>query len=370
MGKSKSQTDATDSNEPEHVAQPITSLKDPRSFGPPPKKTNYPGAPSPTTTPTSSGTQAGYFGTESRREAEEPEEPKPPPQPYRRDTTGLNTTHLPPPPNRRDGADGRAPVPKTKPSLPPRLPPRQTETPSSYTPPPPPTYHEATLEPPVHKGILNQDSLNRLGSAGVSVPGFGIGGKVPEAGPRQPLPPPSRTPSSSSTQPPSTNSQLNELQSRFSRFGTSSPKEESTSQGTTWAEKQAALKTASSFKKDPSTVSFSDARNAASTANNFRERHGAQVASGLKSANSLNTKYGLTDKAASYGASSRQAEIEHDHSSGIVMQDNTVSPVKKAPPPPPKKKPGLVAAVANSEGPPPIPLASKPKPSVSGYQQK
>jgi hypothetical protein len=146
---------------------------------------------------------------------------------------------------------------------------------------------------------------------------------------------------------------------------TSSPKEP-TAQGTTWAEKQSALKTASSLRDNPSSVSFSDARNAASTFNNFRERHGTQVASGLKSANALNSKYGLNDKVTSHSALSKQAEPEYDYSP-IVMEDNTAPPAKKPPPPPPKKKPGLSAPVDSSGGPPPIPLASKPKPSVSNY---
>lgn len=369
MGKSKSQTD---SNEPEHIAQPLSSLKDPNSFGPPPKRSNFAGRSS---SPTSLGaaTPASYLRQETRQPepAPEPEEPKPPPQPYRRDTTGLSTAHLPPPPARRDGADGRPPAPapapsrasKPKPSLPPRLPPRQTENPSEYTAPAPPTYHEATQEPPAHKGILNQSSIDRLGAAGLSIPGFGIG-----SSPSPPLP--SKTSGTSTPQPPAKgNNQLSELQSRFARLGSSSPKEDGSSQGTTWAEKQAALKTASSFRNDPSSVSLSDARNAASTANNFRERHGAQVSSGLKSDNSLNTKYGLTDRAsAAYGARNPQAEPEQDYSSGISMQDNTVLPVKKAPPPPPpKKKPGLGGNIENAGGPPPIPHASKPKLPVSSY---
>ncbi|CAI4217830.1 unnamed protein product [Parascedosporium putredinis] len=46
----------------------------------------------------------------------------------------------------------------------------------------------------------------------------------------------------------------------------------------------------------PSTVSFQDARSAASTANNFRQRHGDQVASAARTANSFNQKYGISDR--------------------------------------------------------------------------
>ena len=48
--------------------------------------------------------------------------------------------------------------------------------------------------------------------------------------------------------------------------------------GTTWAQKQAALSTASQFQRDPSKVNSADAHAAFSTANNFRQRHGEEVA--------------------------------------------------------------------------------------------
>ncbi|OBT55743.1 hypothetical protein VE04_03914 [Pseudogymnoascus sp. 24MN13] len=355
MGRAKGQT--TQSNTSEYVARPLSSLKDPSSFAPPPRKNSYPQRSTPTTPV---GSQNGPSAAYGRQIEQEPEEPKAP-EPYRRDTTGLSTSHLPPPPGRRERADGGAPAPKAKPSLPPRLPPRQNENPSHHTPPPPPAYHEAASEPPAHRGILNQGSLSRLGAAGVSVPGFDIGPKTTKLAAKSPPPIPSRK-STLTDQSPSHDTQVNALQSRFSQMRTSSPKEPA-AQGTTWAEKQSALKTASSFRDNPSSVSFSDARNAASTFNNFRERHGTQVASGLKSANEMNSKYGLADKVVFHGGSSKQVEPEHDDGP-ILMEDKTVSPAKKAPPPPPKKKPGLGAPVDSSGGPPPIPLASKPKPSI------
>jgi hypothetical protein len=291
----------------------------------------------------------------SRIETEE-EKPRSPPVPYRADTTGLSTSHLPPPPGRRDGANGQPPSlgSMPKPSLPPRLPPRRDTNPGDR-PVNSPSY-QASAEPAAHRGIMNQESLGRLGAAGVSVPGFGIGAKSPD----------NEISTQSSTH---NNAQLNELQSRFSRLNTTSSADPP-KQGTTWAEKQAAFKTASSFRNDPSSVSLSDARSAASTANNFRERHGEQVASGLKTANSLNSKYGVSDKLASYGASSptsgypQNEQEEENHA--IVMQDNTIAQ-KKRPPAPPKKKPGLSANPDSGGRPPPIPLASKPKPPVSGY---
>lgn len=254
---------------------------------------------------------------------------------------------------------------KPKPSLPPRLPQRQNSNPGSGAPSPPPTYGAAVAEPPAHKGILNEGSLKRLGSAGISVPGFGIGAQKPPLSARTSTsstsqstaisPPPPQAPARTGV---ANGPQLEELQSRFSRFGTSSPASETPSQGTSFAQKQAALRTASSFRNDPTSVSLSDARNAASTANNFKQRHGDQISAGWKSAQNLNNKYGVADKVGRYNTTTH---TDDDDAGGpIMMQDNTVV-AKKKPPPPPKKKPGLGMTADTGEGPPPLPLASKPK---------
>ncbi|TVY85554.1 hypothetical protein LSUE1_G000054 [Lachnellula suecica] len=364
----------------EHTSRPLSALKDPAAFGPPPKNVNYHGgAALPNQiTPDTRGLGAPLSREEiqarqeaeegeARREAEEAAKPKPPPIAYRANTTGLSTSHLPPPPSRKDGADGRTPPPADKskpPSLPPRLPPRQN---SNSAPSSPLTHTSATSEPDSHKGRLNQGSLSRLSAAGVSVQGLGIGTTKG----RQPLPPPAATSHSnaSSTKPQGNSSQLNELQSRFSRPSSSKP--ESPSEGTSFAQKQAALKTASSFRNDPSSVSFSDAKTAASTANNFRERHGEQVKSGWQSANKLNNKYGIADKVGAYGGAPAS------HSEVVAPQERT-SPAlpevaglkKKPPPPPPAKKAQLSAAnVSKDPLPPPIPLSSKPKPQLTSSHE-
>ncbi|KAL2074335.1 hypothetical protein VTL71DRAFT_8113 [Oculimacula yallundae] len=389
MGKKKG---ASGGDSDEHISRPLHTLKDPSAFGPPPKNVHYHGG---AALPNQTTPDTGGWGAtlsrdeirakqeakeeEERREAEEAAKPKGPPVPYRKDTTGLSTAHLPPPPGRKDGADGRTPVPADKPKppgLPPRLPPRQN---SGSTPTPPPPYAANTPEPDAHRGILNQGALNRLGAAGVSVPGFGISG----AKPKQPLPPPSRSPTRSpAPAAPVNNSQLNELQSRFSRMSSSStPKPESPSQGTTFAQKQAALKTASSFRNDPSSVSLSDAKIAATTANNFRERHGEQVKTGWQSANKLNTKYGIADKVGAYGASA-SAQLPEPQSPQIGSRNNiNGSPIggpevgvlgkKKPPPPPPAKKKELMGnGIGQEPIPPPIPLSSKPKPPPSSSHHK
>jgi hypothetical protein len=408
MGKGKDSHSNDEARD--HVSRPLATLKDPYAFGPPPKNVSYHGGaalPNQITPDTRGlGAPLTREEIEARRMAEEAEEqretedaarPRGPPIPYRKDTTGLSTSHLPPPPGRRDGADGRtlvaAPEPDTRklpvgrgppplpagrsqpPGLPPRLPPRQN---SSPMPSPPLAARPPKNQPDSHKGILNQNSLSNLANAGISVPGLGIGGKG-RASPAAPSPLPA---SPAITPAHASNSQLGELQSRFSRFSTKSQDSDAPSEGTTFAQKQAALKTASSFRNDPSSISFKDAKAAAGTANNFRERHGEQVKAGWQSANKMNSKYGVTDKIGAVGG------INNDHHPsaapvpppGLNNPDgsfntnfsSTAAAVakKKPPPPPPKKKPGLTGSAAEYEPslPPPIPLASKPKPHVSSYQ--
>lgn len=210
--------------------------------------------------------------------------------------------------------------------------------------------------------------MSRLGAAGVSVPGLGIGG-------------------GSSPKPANSPSGVNELQSRFSKFGVGSVSGSGSgagagagagstpsppSQGTTWAQKQAALKTMSDFKKNPSSVSLSDARSAASTANNFRQRHGEQVAAGAKTANSLDQKYGVSGKVGGYlgnsggsgsgsGIDGRAASPAQSHLNTIGAAAGMLGKKKPPPPPPPKKKPGLGGdAARDADTPPPVPIATRP----------
>lgn len=378
MGKGK---DPKAAEAQEHISRPLATLKDPSAFGPPPKNVNYHGGaalPNQITPDTRGlGAPLSREDIEAKRQAEEAEaqraaeeaaKPKPPPVPYRTDTTGLSTSHLPPPPTRRDGADGRA-APSTDkpkpPGLPPRLPPRQSSNPAPSLPSP---HNGPMSEPGSHKSLLNQESISRLGAAGLSVQGLGIG----EPKGKQTLSPPataSPSQNSPSKPPQAQASQLNELQSRFSRLSPSAPKPESPTQGTSFAQKQAALKTASSLRNDPSSVSLSDARAAASTAHNFRERHGEQVKSGWQSANKLNSKYGIADKIGTYSGAAESPQ----QGPGSPQESSTNEPatfgLKKKPPPPPMKKSQLTSVtVRNEPAPPPIPLSSKPKPQVSSSQ--
>lgn len=337
-----------------HQSAPLSSLKDPASFAPPPKRLDYNASPTasrPATTPAPAGSakQRLQERQEAQRRAEE-EANRPPPGPYRPDTTGLSTAHLPKPPAFRPGA-ASPPVPhaaKPKPSLPPRLPPRQNSNPNEYAPTPPPTYNEAT-QPSLSQGVLNQGALDRLGRAGVSVPGLGMGRTAsPPVPARQasstgaPAPPPARV---------GHGSQLGELQSRFAGMTTGTTAAEPPAAGTTWAEKQAALRTASGLRDDPSKVSGADMRNAATTANNFQQRHGAQVASGFKAANGLNQKYGLAGRVNNFASGSAASPPPSPVPGGAGGTGK-----KPAPPPPPKKK-----ELAAAGEPPPVPLSSKPK---------
>lgn len=322
--------------------------------------------------------------TQQHQQSYQEEQPKPPPKPFKIDSSGLTTSHLPPPPARKDGADGRTPgigplgsshVPRTPaspapppatragvtqspaaglvkpgpPSLPPRLPPRGAATsPAS----PPVSAARTPVETPSASssgGYINGAATSRLGAAGISVPGFGIGGTKAT----------SVTNTTGATTP--TTTTTGSIASAAGGGGRGG------GGGTTWAQKQAALRTASQFNKDPSSVSLADAKAAASTATNFHQRHGAQVTSGLKTANALNQKFGASNSHDRGGA----PEPIGDHRSASISSAaasfagaDIAAKKKAAPPPPPKKKPTLPGSSTTSDGhggpPPPVPLATRP----------
>ncbi|RDW57027.1 hypothetical protein BP6252_13899 [Coleophoma cylindrospora] len=316
-GRARGSGSGSDPDAGGRTAAPLSTLKDPASFAPPPKNANFYGTegaerepePVPQKGPL---TPAEYRAREEKRikrekeeealareqrryEREEKErlriEQQGGPISYSTDTTGLSTNQFAPPVARRTAPDGtiaiRAPsMPKAKPALPPRLPDRPSNNSSPIT----PTY----------------------------------GGR-PQL--------PTRVASSSSSTAPSTpstassNPQLSELQSRFARMATSSPASspdtDAPPKATTWAEKQALLR-ASSAVQDHAAAAGVNSQSIASAPKNIPGRYGEQVATAWKSDTSL--------------------------------------PAKKAPPPPPpKKKAGLSGlSVKTEDAPPPIPLASKP----------
>jgi len=258
MGKGKDNSEAAGSRG--YQSRPLRSLRDPAEFGPPPRRVENSGTAS---TPSAStldrrvlGEPSSQAEVQARQEQEvgvgteeESTRPAPPAVPFRADTTGLSTDHLPKPPLRKShqsevtSAQAPARTSKPKPSLPPRLPPRQNSSPVEHSVSTPPPYSRgAEAAPPVQESYLNQGSLNRLGHAGVSVPGLNIGESSNpwenEASPPAPGP---------------ASPQLSELQLRFSKMSTSSRNVEAPAQGTSFAQKQAALKSASSFRNDPET---------------------------------------------------------------------------------------------------------------------
>jgi len=245
MGKGSKESD---SDKHEHVSQPMSSLKDPSSFGPPPRHINYHGAAAVPnqTTPDRRGigaplsqdqinTQNTHRQQVAEEEEEEAQRPPPPPVPYRVNTTGLSTDNLPPPPRRvstSPATTSAASKPKP-PKPPPRLPAR-SGSPSSD---PPPAYSPA---PVVSHDYINQDASSRLANAGVSVPGFGIG----DQGHQSPA-----------------NAPVNELQSRFSQMNTGS---------------------GSPAPTPPARASPTESQPASSGSSiqNFRERHADKIDSG------------------------------------------------------------------------------------------
>lgn len=365
----------------EHTSRPLSSLKDPDSFGPPPKNVQYNGgaAVPNAITPDRRGLGAPIRTEDLVDQGQQPVEqkPTPPPVPYRANRTGINTNNLPKPPVRRTANDNdqrsQPPSTKPKPSLPPRLPPRQNSNPAEIAPESPPTYTATMQAPSEDKGSLNQGALGRLGRAGVSVPSFGIG-----PGSRDPteashtLNPWQNQPSTASptanAQPPS----LSNLGSHFSKLSTAAPPPTSTptpSQGTSLQQKQDALRTAAALRNDPASISLSDARGAASTANNFRERHGDQVVAGGRWAGAMNNKYNVANRVnglSGGGTAAGQEQVSSAHepspwanepSQGGLggMVDGASGPFKRTPPPPPAgRKPGVAI-------PPPVPLGSKPR---------
>jgi hypothetical protein len=352
LGKGRGSSDSAK----DHQSAPLSSLRDPSSFGPPPKR--VPGQPLPPPTSLRSNTTEPSGGLGSalsqdeidsqrrRREeaeqaaAEEAQQIRAPTGPYRADTTGLTIANLPKPPTFRGSQTASPPVPPGRskpPSLPPRLPPRTGR--STGVEPAPPPYAAAQAAAP-SEGYLNQGAMNRLGQSGISVPGFNIGGTTSP-------PVPARMNSTSTSNKPSNGAQLGELQARFSKMNTSSATPAST--GTTFEDKKKAVQTFNAIGNGSSSVSLKDVGNAASVANNFRERHGEQAAQGYKAANGMNQKDGIMDKMKSYSPNASSPTSPTSPSLGVTG--------KKAAPPPPAKRRELMV------DPPPIPLGSKPNPS-------
>lgn len=419
MGHAKQPTDSRAQDT--RVSRPLESLKDPTSFGPPPKNVNYHGG---AALPNEITPHRGGLGAPLTQDQiidarvatapveEEPEQsqrPAPPPLPYRADRTGLRTDNLPPPPTHQELA--ASPVAQTRrapgptPNLPPRLPSRQNTAspPVTSATPPPPSYDSAirTTGTPT----LNQSAISRLGSVGVSVPSLGIG-KVQEN---------SKSGASSTV----INGQssrkagigqnaapeISELQSRFNRMNksfnkdntavndlssTTSPSAQEEAQAPSWQQTRSALTTANSAYKDPSSVTLADAQSAAQTAQSaqrsataFRERHNETLNAAQTRATQINKRYNVSGRLNRFledanSAHDEREEVARQQSGqhqpaqpqpGATLPQQQVSSPPLNPPvseltasisrkPPPPPPP---KKPANMQAPPPVPLGTKPK---------
>jgi hypothetical protein len=104
---------------------------------------------------------------------------------------------------------------------------------------------------------------------------------------------------------------------------------------------------------------MADARSAASTANNFRERHQDQITAGAQKANTWNKKFNVTGRVNSFlekQASPGQEQPPATQSPAVDSPSPQIAALsgRKPPPPPPPKKP------AGMHAPPPVPLGTKP----------
>ncbi|KAE8373102.1 hypothetical protein BDV26DRAFT_272780 [Aspergillus bertholletiae] len=362
VGKGKDK----DSEREEHVSKPLSSLKDPAAFGPPPKHVKYHGAAAVPnqTTPDRRGLGAPLsqeqihpqdtLQQQEQAEAEaEPQKPAPPPLPFRANRTGVDPSTLPPPPVRRTGSPAYSAASGTKPSIPPRIPPRTNSTPQSPSPPPPAYSPHATAEQS-SDGYLNQGAASRLAQAGVSVPSLGIGDRGDS--PRSASP---ATGGSISQAP------VSELQTRFSQMRTNSDSP---------SRPPPPPARGSLYGRESSTASASHAQNATDALKDFREKHDDKIQAGKQKISGLNEKYGISKRVNSLfddrkgSTSSDQAPPPVPPHPNLSRSNSSVDPEsisqKKAPPPPPPPKKSEMRSTpvnASSPTPPPVPLGTKPR---------
>ncbi|EEQ28547.1 hypothetical protein McanMca71_005332 [Microsporum canis] len=350
VGKGKS-TGTT--AEPPRASRPISSLRDPASFGRPP--------------------QRGQPQQQQHNEAAAVK-PAPPPVPRRADTSGTSTstsmptnTLLPPPPRRANDAGST----KTKPSLPPRLPPRR-ETAAEQTrhDSPPPAYELAA-----NPATAATAAAGRLGAIGVSVPALGISGTQSQGqgqGQAQVQIPPEASHAVTSVA-------QSELQQRFNQMSRSVPPPHPPPTAST------------TLQPPPPQRSLSDNPHSSSSSslNSFRERHNDHIQAGMNKLNGLDQKYGISKKINSFIEDQKspaypqgqqpqqQQQCQYQHTPTPPPPPHPSNPYsnpdgssskpdlnnRKPPPPPPPMKPGSLAsnAVSHSPSPPPLPLNTKPR---------
>lgn len=378
VGKGKSND--TSSRAEQHTSRPLSSLKDPGSFAPPPRRSAASGTGGVGSAQRRPQEQSPAEQTQQEEAEESAARPRPPPVPYRADTTGLSTSQFAKPPGRRNESstdqrqDTRAkPEVKPKPALPPRLPPR-----GSASNEPPPAYEENPTPQ------LNQGAVNRLGNAGVSVGQLGIGGthgnNSRSAGPEA-----AHSPVSEQSNP------QNELQARFAKMNTSSGSPSTATAAPSHAQDQTS-QAQPNPQRSSSDLSSGGRRSTTESPGNFRERSNEHVQAGRRKLSDFDQKYGIKkringfiedQKSPAYPPpNTQQQQQQQQHPSEQSQPTNTPysAPAqntsrpdletlnnRKPPPPPPPPKPRSSAPAGQGQdapspgGPPPLPLDTKPR---------
>lgn len=390
-----------------HTSAPLTSLRDPDSFGPPPKARSHydqDGRPlnpieverKKTGAAAGSSLAAGIpqslaqIPTEHRgglgapivetgykerrqremeeRERREQEELNRERGPYKKDTTGIDTRNFAPPPRHYAvGGGGTAAIeaPRPSPALPPRVPPRQ-----AALPPPPSRQTTGT--------IASQNS--------------GSSGPPPFLPPRQneypdehtPAPPPTYGEALNAPSPPA-----QPTANKFETAATNAATKFGSQAATSWMQQRQQQQT-----QDPAAInqgaagrlagagvsvpgfgigrscnataqqlptpSSQQVQSAASFASGAAARFGSQHQQGQGQGGQLNE---LQQRFARMGTGS-SANPPAGQENGVISP--AAAAQKKPPPPPPPKKAGLQPGQApngsdNGQAPPPVPMSSKPK---------
>lgn len=407
----------------EHQSAPLTSLRDPDTFGPPPKARSHYGEDgrpiNPVAVPSRSSAggagvssaniphslasiptdhkgglgapvvETGYAQRRQReaeeRERREQEELNRERGPYQKDTTGINTAHFAAPPRHfavggGSSSGAASPSPSLPPSLPPRVPPRQL----ALSPPPPSRQTTGT--------ISAQNS-----------------GPAPFLPPRQNEYPDEHTPAPPPTYGEALNSPPLPAQNTSNRFeaaATGAAQRFGAQAATSWMNQK---QQQGQHGQDPAAINQGAAGRLAgagisvpgfgigssSSQQQTQQQHqipmpsSQQVRSAASFASGAASRFGqqnqtsstagqapggqlseLQQRFARMGASGSSNAGPAGQESGVISPGPSVAATaaaataaQKKPPPPPPKKASLQAALGGENGstPPPVPMSSKPK---------
>ncbi|EPQ62686.1 Bgt-1016 [Blumeria graminis f. sp. tritici] len=333
MGKERDQKTTND-----RESRVAVSYKDPSTFKPPPKRINsYVDTTIQNHATSDIKESLSTWPSEKKQIGDLEERKLPPPVPSRDNSSGSKPLQSTPRNFHLNGLDGERRnsenCPEAKPGPPPRLPPRKASSliASSVS-----------------------DSLDLPKEISKNGPSLSGGASIKQSCLQ------SSALARSYLSTPRNVSPLENVQSCPSTITSlTSPKSASVSEGTTFAEKRAALKTASSLRNNPSSVSFHDVKTAAGTAKSFQERHGNQVKTGLHLAQRLQgnrTSDEVESPQHATVAGTRLRSFDQAGSFAKTVID------RKVPPIPPRKRVNQVSPkIATNYEPPSIPIHTKPK---------